>query len=778
MPNRLPPRPSRARAGLVLLGVLLVAGSALSAAERPPRALAVDAEPALTDGANTLTVRASITETAATAAWALRTLRIVGVTDGGEVALRGECPAPPGEAGWTLPLELAGEYTWDRLTIRAALLAEDRILAAGETRVYSRANLAAHASRLARALHALPREKQHTPEGALLRLGLEQVTLLEARTQAPTLRFASDYYSLLQRSETALRALAFRTAPYQGPPGHHEAAYITRNDGSVQPFRVYAPRAVGAAREENRRLPLLLFLHGYVPGYTKLDWLSIPDVMAESMEELGMLLALPYGRSNTDFLGVGEVDVLRVLEEMRTRYPVDGRRIYLAGYSMGGSGVWTMLSHYPDRFAAAQVWCGRTDWYTWHAEPMARLGLSRETLPRYKRILIDTDTPLLHADTLRDLPVHAVHARDDLAVKVGHTVRMHERLAPPDGRMRTTLLATGGHFVFSREWADAESYRWMLEHTRQPPETLRHVAMHPRYGRKYWLGIGRIAPWGSFARVEAELDRGTRSVRLRELTGVDRLRLHLPQNGEPPWRLLQPDPRPLTLRTEDGRAGPLLEGPERPPPLKTAGLGGPVKEAFRTAFLLVPGTIGEERTRRDLARNTERFRREWYEYAQGLPSVVEDREVTDALMQRFNLVCFGTPATNAVLRRLADRMPFTFPENGYGVGSLEARGEGLGFAAIYPNPDAPGRSVVILDGLYYGAGLPRNHKWDLVPDYLVFDARRAPLDGSNRARIAGFFDVGWQFDPELAETFDPPGQAPSPAAAPEAESRVPAGAAP
>jgi predicted peptidase len=34
-------------------------------------------------------------------------------------------------------------------------------------------------------------------------------------------------------------------------------------------------------------------------------------------------------------------------------YGLDGRRIYVGGFSMGGCGAWEMLTRYPDLFAAA-----------------------------------------------------------------------------------------------------------------------------------------------------------------------------------------------------------------------------------------------------------------------------------------------------------------------------------------------------------------------------------------------------------------------------------------
>ena len=130
---------------------------------------------------------------------------------------------------------------------------------------------------------------------------------------------------------------------------------------------------------------------------------------------------MPFGRSNTDFLSVGEVDVLRVVEEMKEHYPVDESRVYLYGYSMGGSGAWTIATHYPDGFAAAVVISGRTDYYLW-------FDLEREKVPQWARMLIDTDNPIDTAENLRHVPVLVYHGTEDTLMKKGHSTRMVERL--------------------------------------------------------------------------------------------------------------------------------------------------------------------------------------------------------------------------------------------------------------------------------------------------------------------------------------------------------------
>ncbi len=47
------------------------------------------------------------------------------------------------------------------------------------------------------------------------------------------------------------------------------------------------------------------------------------------------------------------------MSKVMKKYPIDAKRIYVTGYSMGGTGTYSMVHHYPDLFAAAAPLCGR-----------------------------------------------------------------------------------------------------------------------------------------------------------------------------------------------------------------------------------------------------------------------------------------------------------------------------------------------------------------------------------------------------------------------------------
>ena len=235
-----------------------------------------------------------------------------------------------------------------------------------------------------------------------------------------------------------------------------ERAYVARADGSVQPYLGYVPKNYDPA---GKPVPLVVYLHGYVPGFTKANWHlpgGIPTTLYPHAERHGALLVGPYGRSNTDFLTIGEIDVLRVIEEMKRHYRVDPDRVLLAGISMGGSGVWTLLTHYPGRFAGGIILSGRTDYYFWH-------GLERKNLPAWKTWLIDVDNPIDFTDHLLGVPTFVYHGKIDPLVKVGHSQQMVKALKDAGGKPKYTEYPDVGHGAWGPAYDTAELWEWMFE---------------------------------------------------------------------------------------------------------------------------------------------------------------------------------------------------------------------------------------------------------------------------------------------------------------------------
>lgn len=112
--------------------------------------------------------------------------------------------------------------------------------------------------------------------------------------------------------------------------------------------------------DPHRQYPLLLLLHGqsrHMKGgatyltsgaqYTHPAFIVVPIAPAEMI--WGSM------RHNEPEALPLALDAIR---DVQKKYSIDPKRIYVSGYSMGGTGTFAMVQNYPDVFAAAMPLCG------------------------------------------------------------------------------------------------------------------------------------------------------------------------------------------------------------------------------------------------------------------------------------------------------------------------------------------------------------------------------------------------------------------------------------
>lgn len=140
----------------------------------------------------------------------------------------------------------------------------------------------------------------------------------------------------------------------------------------VMPYRLFRP-------ETTRKVPLVLYLHGSGGlGDDNLKQLSFGNrfgtrvwLLPENQKRFPCYVLAPQtdrGWIRYDFsqqpakelpgFGDGARLALEIVDKLRHEFHIDERRIYVAGNSMGGAGVWNVLANRPDFFAAAVVCCG------------------------------------------------------------------------------------------------------------------------------------------------------------------------------------------------------------------------------------------------------------------------------------------------------------------------------------------------------------------------------------------------------------------------------------
>jgi pimeloyl-ACP methyl ester carboxylesterase len=649
----------------------------------------------------------------------------------------------PGAAAWTPPAAGGSPY-YDLI---ARVTYDGRDLGVLSKTVYSPRDIGLWVSDLHKRLLGLTAEqKTGSDEVAHVLLKIEKAILLMPTQDSQAFAIDEAYRELKVGSEWLGRLEKGQGLPPL-EPGGHECAYMAEQDDSAQPYFLHIPRSYTG----KTAAPAIVYLHGYAPWLDKTNWHEFPYGLVDLAEARGYVLIAPFARSNTDFQSIGEADVLRVLRLAQERLKIDPDRVFVLGYSMGGSGAYTLAAHYPDLWAGCVVLCGRKKQYMWRDFDPAKVE-------PFKRQLLDIESGEPHAGNFLNVPTLVFQGTADLLVQPEQAYGFVNYLTSLGVKAKLVRLEGQSHWIADEVFSTPASVDWMDAQRRvAAPPTVRFKTYTLLYNRAYWLTLDAFERWGEPAEATATLKPGNRL----ELTAKNVARLTL----RPPRPLADPAaPFEATVNGKAEKLEPNAQGevavelaPVKDTPLrKTPTLCGPIKDVFNRRFVFVAGTSGGAEATSANLKLAQRMQREWYQFAKAFRQVVKDADLPAREIARANLILFGTPKTNAVLARIAKegKLPIRFTDAGYEIlGKAYKASPGTGLMFIYPNPLAPDRYIVVNCGAPYGEKLGPNHKFDLLPDYIVY-SDEPDYDDSNAFYCAGFFDGAWQLDPKLVWTSD------------------------
>jgi predicted esterase len=646
--------------------------------------------------------------------------------------------------------------------LKCELSAGEKPLATKTLRVYTVAGLQAERKKVEGELKAAEQKAgRPLPHAAL---AVEKAALWLQEADPPNAFTAGTLGRTVQELlEEARQHLAVESAgkdPWAGKTGYIERAYVSRVDESAQPYFVLVPSAAEKALAEPQgkaRFPLVVFLHGYVPTYYKNHWWTPFGDFNASFEKFGAFLAIPFGRSNSDFAAVGEVDVLDVVAQMKRLYPIDEDRVYLYGYSMGGLGGYTIGAHYPDLWAGGVILAG------WADSPLLMGTRGIETLHPFKQFLIRGIQPIDLCENFGNMPLRLFHGDADQIVPLEQARKMEKRLQEFGCDAKMTVLK-GNHWSGLEVMSDEGPLQWLLQQKRNMrPAQARLKNYSLSFGKNRDVQVihttGELRPfevaWGvegdamTIKHLEGPLARVAPSH--TKVLGMEQMKGFRCVAG-PEQR------RSLYIVGADEKADVLLNREEVG--WKNPARCGPVKEALCGPFIIAYGTAGGQEATARLKKQAEDFCEEWYAFAKGRPAVKADKGVTPEEIKAKTLWLFGEEQENALHAAAAKtgKLPIQAKDGQVKIGAKTVSLKGSGLLYIYPSPlegAGSSSSVVVAAGVSYGAQLPTNHKYDLIPDFILF-ADRADSDGTgtNAPVIAGFFDGKWQLKPETMWWFE------------------------
>jgi predicted peptidase len=199
--------------------------------------------------------------------------------------------------------------------------------------------------------------------------------------------------------------------------------------------------------------PVLLFLHGYGECGDNIAKVKVhgPPKLTDEFELLAnCVIVSPQCPKDSWW----RVDALKALmdEVIAGRSDIDSQRRYVTGLSMGGYGIWSFLSEYPDYFAAAVPICGGGDpFHLPKNHPPEKTGIDNEFDPEGLKLA-------------KQVPIWTFHGTEDHAVPILETERLVELLQKAGSNtIRFTRYEGAGHIAaWENAYENPDVWKWLF----------------------------------------------------------------------------------------------------------------------------------------------------------------------------------------------------------------------------------------------------------------------------------------------------------------------------
>ncbi|HVJ82310.1 MAG TPA: prolyl oligopeptidase family serine peptidase [Planctomycetia bacterium] len=564
---------------------------------------------------------------------------------------------------------------------------------------------------------------------------------------------------LLAEGALRLEQLEKGTAPWTGQSGLVVRGYVSKIDGSVQPYGLVIPPSYSGRNSRPFRLDV--WLHGRGEKLSEVNFLDQRRRTPGEFAPPDAIVLHPYGRYCNAFKFAGEIDVLEALAEVKSQYRVDPDRVMMRGFSMGGAGCWQMAGHFPSLWAAATPGAGFCE----SAEFLRVFQSENAAPPAWERVLWQMYDVPVYAANFGNLPLIAYSGEKDRQKQAAD--KMAAALVGVGIELVHLIGPNTEHRYHPQAKLELERRLESIARVGRDPVPRRVTFTTPtlRYNRSFWVALDGLEAHWTPALVDARLTQSGASV---ETKNVSRFILEFGP-GECPFDVREKptiviDRQPAlaakpgsdrswkaTYQKVDGRWR-LSGGGPRAISVKEPGLQGPIDDAFMDSFLIVTPTGKSARPKvatfvqRELTHAIEH----WRKHFRGEPRVKKDVDVTAADVALHHLIVFGEPESNAVLAKMTASLPLRWSKDSVGIGAKSFPADRHVPALIHPNPLNPKKYVVLNSGFTYREYdyLNNARQTPKLPDWAIVDAA-TPMTTRAPGTVldAGFFDEKWEWQP-------------------------------
>jgi len=563
--------------------------------------------------------------------------------------------------------------------------------------------------------------------------------------------------TLLKQGMERAQLLRDGKAPWISATGLVVRGYISRIDGSVQPYGLVVPASYQPGTFHQFRLDF--WFHGRGEMLSELDFINGRQKSSGEFTPPNAFVLHLYGRYCNPNRLAGETDFFEALENVRKYYPIDENRLVVRGFSMGGASCWDFATHHAGLWAAAAPGAGFSEtadflkvfqnetlkptWYEqklWHLYDATDYALNLFNCPTVA-YSGEADRQKQAADMMaKALESEGIEMTHIIGPKTGHAY--HPQAKVEINRRIDSIVARGRNPV---------------------PEKIRFTTWTLRYNQMLWVTVDRLEQHWERAQVDAEFDRNDNAIKattknvatitfsfapgLYPLDGIRKPAVVL--DGQRLEGLRPMSDRSWSSRFQkSGSSWAVATSTDDNELHKRHGLQGPIDDAFMDSFIMVrpTGKPLSEKAGAWAAAELAHATSHWRQQFRGDARVKDDTDVSEADIAGANLVLWGDPQSNKLLAQIIDKLPIKWDAQNVTLGKKTFASADHLPILIYPNPLNPRRYVVLNSGFTFREYDYLNNARQVpkLPDYAILDLN-VPVSARAPGGIldAGFFDERW-----------------------------------
>ncbi len=553
---------------------------------------------------------------------------------------------------------------------------------------------------------------------------------------------ASTVKNVLKMGLERATAMKVGKTPWTTATGLVVRGYRSKIDGSVQPYGLVVPKEYDFAGKSAHRLDF--WWHGRYENVVEASFIDQRSKSPGEFTPKGAIVLHPFGRFSNANKFAGEIDSFECLDHARKHYRIDDKRIVARGFSMGGAACWQYAVHYPTLFCAAAPGAGFSE-----TPEFLKVFQNEKVEPTwYEKKLWGMYNATDYAQNIFNIPTVAYSGEKDNQKQAADVMAREMKKL---GMELTHILGPGAGHNYEKAAKEEVNKRIDAIVEKGLPgkrEEIRFVTYTLRYNECAWLTVTGLGKHWDRAEIAGTYKDGVIDLKTKNISSFSIVLSHTNakitidgitniagwDNSKDPKAAAKPV-RQEFRKYEGGwfMAG-ILPGRLV---VKAPNLQGPIDDAFMDSFLMVSptgkpmnDTIGKW-TAQEMKHATEHWRKQF----RGDAPIKADKDVTAEDIANNNLILWGDPKSNAILAKIADKLP------------LVVFGDNTVTVSIYPNPLNPKKYVVLNSGFTFREYdyLNNARQVSKMPDYAVVDVS-TPANSRYPGKVvrAGFFDEQWK----------------------------------